>query len=73
MANRVVICMLIHRINLRSRSVLNPATKRSMRSMVSVVCLAKSSRVARVGMMASSFANLVSMECYLSGVIHVEF
>ena len=73
MANRVVICMLMHRINLRSKSALNPATKRSMRFMVSVVCLAKSSRVARVGMMASSLTNLVSMNDDLSCVNHVKF
>ena len=79
MAKRVVICMLMQRINLRSKSLrnsriallisenlrsksaLNPVTKRSIRSMVSAVCLAKSSRVARVGMIASSLANLVSI------------
>jgi hypothetical protein len=35
--------------------------------------LAKSSRVARVGMMASSLANLGSIECHLSCVSHTKF
>ncbi len=61
MAKSVVICMPTHVINFRSISDLMAVIIRSIRSMMSVECLAKSSRVASVGIMASSLASFVSI------------